>query len=233
MPAWLNPFTVEFPDPAVFSNEEGLVAVGGDLSAKRLLEAYSAGIFPWFMHQGEPYWFCPDPRCVVLPNELKMAKSMRPIFKKERFSYTLDTCFRLVMQNCRDIWRPGDLTEGSWITDEFMAGYGELHDLGLAHSVEVWENGELVGGLYGVSLGRFFFGESMFSLVPNASKAGFIRLVEALRERGFWLVDCQVRTEHLISLGAREIRRAAFLDVLKKNRFEPSITGSWSGWWAG
>lgn len=232
MPAWLNSFTLEFPDPALFANEEGLIAVGGDLSPERLLEAYRVGIFPWFSHGGEPYWFCPDPRCVVIPKELKVAKSMRPIFNQNRFSYSLDTQFRLVMQNCRDIWRPADLNENSWITDDFMAGYGELHDLGLAHSVEVWEGQELVGGLYGVSLGRCFYGESMFSLVPNASKAGFIRLVEELERRGFWLIDCQVRTEHLMSLGAREIHRSAFLEIMKKNGFEASQIGRWTEWWA-
>lgn len=232
MPAWLNSFTLEFPDPAIFANAEGLLAVGGDLSPERLLEAYRAGIFPWFMHVGEPYWFCPDPRCVVIPKELKVAKSMRSIFNQGRFSYSLDTQFRLVVQHCRDIWRPADLNESSWITDEFMAGYGELHDRGLAHSVEVWQGEELVGGLYGVSLGNCFFGESMFSFVPNASKAGFIRLVQELERRGFWLIDCQVRTEHLMSLGAREIQRGVFLEIMKVNRFKATQTGRWTDWWA-
>ncbi len=229
MPVWLTPFDFTFPDPALEADSEGLLAIGGELSAERLISAYRQGIFPWFAHFGDPYWFCPDPRCVLLPKDLVISKSMRPVFNQKKFTFTLDTAFQKVMENCRDVWRRGEL-QSSWIDENFIGGYQKLHEMGLAHSVEVWQDGELVGGLYGVALGRVFSGESMFSLVPNASKAGFIKLVQTLRERGFWLVDCQVHTPHLESLGAREIPRRTFLDILKKNTHEPTEAKPWSDW---
>jgi leucyl/phenylalanyl-tRNA---protein transferase len=226
MPRWLTPTDLTFPDPVLESDAEGLVAIGGDLGGARLLEAYRNGIFPWFRHHNEPYWFCPDPRAVLLPHELRVTKSMRPIFNQQKFRYSIDTRFKEVVENCRDVWRKTDL-QSSWIDAGFVAGYLELHEMGYAHSVEVWEGEELVGGLYGVSIGRCFYGESMFSFVPNASKAGLIKFVEYLKTQNFWLIDCQVTTDHLASLGAREIPRSTFLEIIKKNAHEASNVGKW------
>ncbi len=231
MPVWLTPHDFTFPDPALEADAEGLLAIGGDLRPERLVAAYREGIFPWFAHFGDPYWFCPDPRCVLIPKELRVSKSMRPIFNQKKFDFSLDTAFSQVIENCRDVWRRGEL-QSSWIDESFVEGYSKLHEMGLAHSVEVWQEGELVGGLYGIALGRVFSGESMFSLVPNASKAGFIKLVQELQKRGFWLVDCQVHTPHLASLGARDIPRSTFLDIMKKNSHEPTAAGMWTDWWA-
>jgi leucyl/phenylalanyl-tRNA--protein transferase len=214
-----------FPDVEE-ATEDGLLAVGGNLSPERLLLAYENGIFPWFIHNKLVYWFSPDPRMILLPAELKVSKSMQQVIRKNIFTITIDADFEAVMKGCQSVKREGQ--RGSWITKEFISGYSRLHKMGLAHSVEVWQDKELVGGLYGVSLGKCFFGESMFSLVPNASKAGFIFLVNWLKQKHFTLIDCQVHTSHLESLGAKEIERKEFLKLLKKSLKHPTIQGKWT-----
>lgn len=218
---WLNPLRNIFPDPAQ-SPSKDVIAAGGDLSPERLLEAYRNGIFPWY-NEGEPIlWWSPDPRMVLLPKDLKVAKSMRPLFNSKKFTVTYNTCFEQVMTNCRDNERNGQGGD-SWINDEMIASYSVLNDWGFAHSVEVWEDGILVGGLYGIAIGKIFFGESMFTKVSNASKYGFISLVEELKKRDFKLIDCQQETQHLTSLGGQMITRSAFMKYVKNNGEEPLI----------
>lgn len=214
-----------FPPPSL-AESNGLLAVGGDLSAGRLLNAYQSGIFPWFQEDGLFFWYSPDPRCVVLPSELKVHKSMRSVFNQHKFRYSIDTCFEKVMEYCAQTPRKGE--HGTWINQDFMEAYWRLHSMGVAHSMEVWEGETLVGGLYGVSLGKMFFGESMFSRATNASKAGFITLVKALRQNSFVLIDCQLETAHLMSLGARRVRREWFLDALDRNAYEKTLIGKWT-----
>lgn len=221
----LNDNELIFPPPYL-AEPGGLLAIGGDLQPERLINAYQNGIFPWFEDQGTFFWYSPDPRCVLFPEEIRIHKSMRSIFNQQKFHYTLDTCFNEVMRHCAS--SPRSDQEGTWIGEDFIQGYTQLHQLGIAHSVEVWENATLVGGLYGLSFGRIFFGESMFSKVPNASKAGFIQLVTALQKAGFLLVDCQQETNHLLSLGARSIPRETFLDYLQQNPYYRTLIGKWS-----
>lgn len=221
---WLHDNVNAFPHPEL-AEAGGLLAVGGDLSSERLILAYQHGIFPWFEEDGVFYWYAPDPRWVLYPSNLKVHKSMRSIFNQHKFQYTLDTCFESVMRACASIPR-GD-REGSWISESFIAGYGALHAAGLAHSVEVWQGEDLVGGLYGIAMGKIFYGESMFARVRDASKAGFISLVKGLHLAGFELVDCQQHTRHLESLGACGISRAAFMDHLNQNQFELTLQGRW------
>lgn len=196
------------------SEPNGLLAAGGDLSPQRLLEAYRKGIFPWF-NEGEPIlWWSPDPRMVLFPSELKISRSLRKTLKKDHYQIRTDCSFSQVMHACG---APREGQAGTWIHPEMIAAYTALHEVGLAHSVETWMDGVLVGGLYGVSLGQVFFGESMFSLVPDASKIAFVHLVKQLQYWEFGLIDCQVKTSHLASLGAREISRREFsqrLDTL-------------------
>jgi leucyl/phenylalanyl-tRNA--protein transferase len=199
-----------FP-PVGLAEPDGLLALGGDLSTERLLLAYRNGIFPWYEGQ-HILWWCPDPRFVLFPGELKESKSMRQLFKKNAFDFRVDTAFREVITNCKTIGRHGQ--DGTWITDEVRAAYTRLHETGYAHSAEAWLDGELVGGLYGIRMGKVFFGESMFSKASNASKYAFIQYVQQLREEGVTLIDCQVYTEHLESLGARMIPRDQFIDLL-------------------
>ncbi|MCB0853032.1 MAG: leucyl/phenylalanyl-tRNA--protein transferase [Bacteroidetes bacterium] len=213
-----------FP-PADLADPNGIIAVGGDLSPERLILAYESGIFPWFSERDPIIWWSPDPRCVLFPQNLKVSKSMRQVMRKDKFSITYDHAFRVVIAACRKAPRPGQ--NGTWITPDMLEAYDVLHRKGYAHSVEVWENEELVGGLYGVSLGKCFFGESMFARVSNASKVGFITLVRDLIEKGFELIDCQVYTEHLVSLGAEEISRRDFLKKLQKNRKNDDLAGNW------
>lgn len=201
-----------FP-PVDKADRHGLLAVGGDLSAERLMLAYRSGIFPWFQ-DGEPIlWWAPPKRMVLFFDELKVSKSMRLLLKKNLFTITLDTAFDDVIAHCRSVTRKGE-TE-TWITPEMVEAYRELHRLGHAHSVEVWQDDILVGGLYGVDTGSVFCGESMFSLVPNASKTAFIFLARKLQSEGYRLLDCQLHNPHLASLGCREIPRANFMDILK------------------
>lgn len=201
---WFPPLTSALPD--------GLLAVGGDLSPERLLLAYHSGIFPWFSHDEPPLWWSPDPRFVLFPADLRISKSMKQVFRKGEFSFTVNTAFHDVIRACSHTPRPGQ--DGTWITPEVMQAYIQLHELGYAHSAETWLDGKLVGGLYGIRLGKVLFGESMFSHVSNASKFAFISWVRALTADGLQLIDCQVETEHLGSLGAQMIPRSRFNRLL-------------------
>ncbi|RME99372.1 MAG: leucyl/phenylalanyl-tRNA--protein transferase [Bacteroidetes bacterium] len=224
---WLPPHPVQFPHPTQ-AKPDGLLAIGGDLTPEWLLLAYSWGIFPWF-NAGDPIlWWHPDPRFVLFPERLKVSKSMRPYFNQQKFQLTFDQAFEQVIRACGEIPRPRQ--KGTWITEDMVSAYVELHHLGYAHSVEVWDGAELVGGLYGIALGKVFFGESMFSKVSNASKFGFISLVRRLQARGVELIDCQQETAHLRSLGAETISRDAFLKILAKNREAGFAPKSWKAW---
>ena len=223
---WLSEDEIAFP-PAHLANPDGILAIGGDLSAERLLLAYRQGLFPWFNPEDPILWWSPDPRFVLYPKELKVAKSMRPYFNQRKFDYTIDQHFEQVMRCCQQQWRKGQ-GGGTWISDGMIQAYLHLHREGYAHSVEVWQNGELVGGLYGVCIGKIFYGESMFATVSNASKAGFIKLVKLLEKMDFWLIDCQQETDHLRTLGARLIPRVDFLDYMKNNEKEETMIGNWS-----
>lgn len=223
---WLDDQSLEFPAPEL-ATPEGILAVGGDLSPARLLEAYAGGIFPWF-NEGDPIlWWSPDPRFVLFPDELVVSKSMRPYFNQKKFQVSFDQDFEGVMRGCQQSNRNGQSGD-TWITEDMIQAYVQVHQLGYAHSVEVWQEGNLVGGLYGISLGKIFFGESMFARVSNASKFGFITLVQKLREKGFTLVDCQQQTQHLGSLGAKPISRKSFLNYLQENKKLKTLTGSWT-----
>jgi leucyl/phenylalanyl-tRNA---protein transferase len=211
MSVYLLDDSLWFPEVEEAEND-GLLAVGGDLSTERLLMAYRNGIFPWYNEDEIPMWWSPDPRFVLFPAELKVSKSMKQLMNKGNFEFRTDTVFEDVIRNCSKAKRKG--TDGTWISDEIMEGYTSLHELGYAHSAETWRNGSMVGGLYGVKLGNIFFGESMFSLESNASKFAFIRWVQLLQQQGVKLIDCQVHTPHLESLGARMIPRAEFIELL-------------------
>ncbi len=205
---------IKFP-PASYADYDGLLALGGDLSIQRLLLAYTSGIFPWY-NEGQPIlWYSPDPRMVLFPSELKVSKSMKQLIRKNKFEVTFNKDFKNVLMNCATIKRTEQ--DGTWITRDMQSAYLELNKLGYAISVEVWENDELVGGLYGIWLEgkKVFCGESMFSKVSNASKYGFITLVNWLQKKDVKLIDCQVYTDHLASLGAREIDRSRFLSYLE------------------
>ncbi len=213
MPVFKLSNEIIFPSPKLTRND-GLLALGGDLSEERLLLAYSMGIFPWYSEGSPILWWSPDPRLILIPEELKVSRSLRKAIIKGTFKVTVDTAFEQVMRGCSEIERKGQ--DGTWITEDMIEAYTSLHRSGYAHSVESWHNGELVGGLYGIILGKAFFGESMFSKMSNASKVAFVTFVETLKEQGFKLIDCQVKTEHLLSLGAKEVSRKKFLEMLKK-----------------
>lgn len=200
-----------FP-PVHLAEPDGLLAVGGDLSTERLLLAYQSGIFPWYEGR-HILWWCPDPRFVLMPNKLKVSKSMKQLLKKQAFTFTINKAFSRVIENCKSIDRAGQ--NGTWITESMKEAYNRLHGQGFAHSAEVWQHDELVGGLYGVRLGKVFFGESMFSKVSNASKYAFISYIQQLQLEGVELIDCQVYTEHLESLGAHMIPRDEFIQKLQ------------------
>lgn len=215
----------KFPD-ADSADGMGVVAVGADLKPETLLHAYSKGIFPWFSeYDPYPVWWSPPERMVLIPGEHKESKSMKQLRRQKRFEFSFDEAFETVIHNCAAVYRPDQ--GGTWITEEMIAAYTELHKLGFAHSAEVWENNRLVGGLYGVSLGGLFCGESMFSLVPNASKFAFIELSERLHKNGFQLIDCQNHTDHLESLGAFLVSRDQYLKKLDDALEMPSIKGKW------
>jgi leucyl/phenylalanyl-tRNA--protein transferase len=215
-----------FPPPH-YADPDGLLAVGGDLSPERLLLAYRQGIFPWYSEETPPLWWSPNPRLVLFPNEFKVSKSLQRVLKKNLFEVTLDRAFLEVIRHCAAARR--EHGEGTWIVPEMADAYHLLHRLGYAHSVESWQEGELVGGLYGVAMGRIFFGESMFTGKTDASKVALVRLVQLLRQWDFELIDCQVTTAHLKSFGAREISRKEFLDRLLAGTVpEPDRCGSWS-----
>ena len=214
MPLFVLNKELYFP-PVHLSEPDGLLAMGGDLSPERLILAYRNGIFPWY--EGDHIlWWCPDPRFVLFPNELKVSKSMKAVLKKDEFEFTVNKAFSVVIHYCKKAKRSGQF--GTWITDEIERAYCQLHELGYAHSAEAWKNGKLVGGLYGIKIGKIFFGESMFSKETNASKFAFIKYIQHLKkEEDIELIDCQVYTEHLGSMGARMIERGEFISLLNKS----------------
>jgi len=213
-----------FPPPQL-AEKEGLLAVGGDLSQDRLLLAYSMGIFPWYSDEEPVLWWSPDPRLVLYPKEIKISKTLKKIIKKDEFAITMDQAFTGVIRECAQI--RSENSEGTWINEDMMKAYCGLHQSGYAHSVEAWYKGELAGGLYGVSLGKSFFGESMFTRISNASNVALAKLAEYLTELSFDMVDCQVKTEHMIRFGAREISRDQFLQQLKESLSKQTIKGKW------
>lgn len=202
-----------FP-PAELSNEDGLLAIGGDLSLERLILAYRNGIFPWYNEDEPICWYCPDPRFVLFPQDLIISKSMRSVINTGRFSFTINKSFKEVIENCKTVYRENQ--QGTWISEAIVNAYSMLYNQGLAHSAEAWSDGELVGGLYGVRMGNVFFGESMFSKHSNASKFAFIKYVQYLQKQNVQLIDCQVHTPHLETLGAKMNERAKFLNMLKE-----------------
>jgi len=225
-PYFLDQKTAMFP-PSTLALEEpdGLLAIGGDLTPEWLLLAYSKGIFPWF-NPGEPIlWWTPNPRSVLFLEDLKVSKSLRKLIRQNKFKVTFDKAFTQVMASCASIERPDQ--EGTWITSGMRTSYMKLHELGYAHSVEVWYQDELVGGLYGVSLGKIFFGESMFSQMSNTSKIALVALSQYLTQNGFVLIDTQVETPHLNSLGAKHIPRTTFESILSKYTQVKSNDTSW------
>ena len=223
---WLDP-----DGPALFPTVEtaledppGLLAFGGSLTPEWLIQAYRQGIFPWYS-PGEPVlWWSPDPRMVLKPNEIKIRKSLRKVLKKKPFEVTFDQAFEQVLEGCS---AARAYTDETWISDEMKMAYTRLHQEGYAHSVEAWQDGELVGGLYGVAIGKIFCGESMFTRVNDASKVAFVHLVEQLKTWDFKLIDCQVYTDYLASFGAQEIERAEFLDYLKWYGAASRLPGQW------
>lgn len=224
MPAYRLSDAIAFPPPEE-ADASGLVAVGGDLSAERLLLAYSMGIFPWPLVEKPLLWFSPDPRMVLRPREVVVSRSLRKTLRKGSFDVRLDTAFERVVARCAEIPRRGEA--GTWITGDMARAYLRLHELGFAHSSEAWHGEELVGGLYGVSLGAAFFGESMFADRPDASKVAFAALVQQLDAWCFELIDCQVHTEHLARFGAKEWSRRRFLTALRRALDAPTRRGAW------
>lgn len=227
-PFWLDPQQPELFPPSEWALDEpnGLLAVGGDLSVSRLLAAYRRGLFPWY-NPGEPIlWWSPDPRAVLFPDELKISRSLRKTLRKGVFEVRLDTAFEQVIQACA---APRGEDRGTWLDESMQAAYIQLHEEGYAHSAEAWFKGELVGGLYGVAIGKIFFGESMFSRQSDASKVAFIHFVHTLKAMDFQLVDCQVSSAHLSSLGARDIPRDEFISYLDRYCHPCQPGTSWSG----
>jgi len=221
---WLDPESPFPPLETALARPNGLLAVGGDLSPSRLIDAYRRGIFPWF-NEGEPIlWWSPDPRMVLFPQELKISRSLRKTLKRGNYEIRADSAFKQVMEACA---APRGDQAGTWIHAEMIAAYEKLHEMGMAHSMETWIEGELVGGLYGVGQGKMFFGESMFSRVSDASKIAFVHLVTQLQRWGFEMIDCQMKTEHLASLGAREISRKEFRQKLKELVHYPERGKKW------
>lgn len=224
MPVFLLSKEISFP-PVHLATREGLLAVGGDLSEKRLLLAYRMGIFPWYSENEPILWWSPDPRLVLYPGEVKLSSSLKKTIRKTIFEVTADQAFEAVVTGCARVRTENG--EGTWIGEDMIAAYCRLHQGGYAHSVEAWHGGRLAGGLYGVSLGGCFFGESMFTLVSNASKVAFAALVSHLSRHSFDLVDCQVSTSHLVRFGAREVPRKTFLGRLAKSLKKPTLRGKW------
>lgn len=206
-----------FP-PVEEASYEGVLAIGGDLSIDRLLLAYRNGIFPWFNDDEPVLWWAPPERMVVAPTLYKVSKSIRNLLNQNKFRVTFNQNFSEVIRGCQQIDRPGQ--DGTWLSDDFIASYTKLYEMGIAKSVEVWQNDELVGGLYGVDLGHIFCGESMFSRVPNASKIAFVTLIKHLKENNYKLLDCQVHNDHLEKLGAIEISRETFMKVLNSSEIK-------------
>jgi leucyl/phenylalanyl-tRNA--protein transferase len=226
--AWVPIFKLDerlqFPPPDLA--DDGLLAVGGDLRPERLVLAYSHGIFPWY-EEGLPIlWHSPDPRMVLEADRLHVPRSLRKVVRRGEYRIAYDTAFRAVIEACAATPRPEQ--DGTWITREMVRAYCQLHELGLAHSIEAWRGRDLVGGLYGVSLGGAFFGESMFAHAPDASKVAFVTVVEQLREKGIALIDCQVYTDHLARFGAEEWPRARYLSALSRALRRPTWRGRWT-----
>jgi len=215
-----------FPD-VEFAGPEGLLAVGGDLSSERLLNAYRHGIFPWYSKNQPILWWSPDPRAVLFPDELKISRSLGKTIRKQKYTVTFDRAFAEVIRACAAP-RRNDNDPGTWITEEMTLAYIKLHETGYAHSVEVWHDQELVGGLYGIGLGRAFFGESMFSRMTDASKVGFYYLVKQLQRWDYDFIDCQVESDHLASLGARPIPRRVFIEKLERALQAEDRCGPWA-----
>jgi len=224
MPVYQLTDKIVFP-PATLAEKDGLLAIGGDLSPERLLLAYSNGIFPWFS-EGDPIlWWAPSPRLVIFPDEFKTPRRLIRLMRQKKFSVTMDKAFRQVIRACATIDTRQE--KGTWITRKMIAAYSLLHDMGYAHSVECWQDEELAGGLYGLSLGGVFFGESMFSRQPNSSKIALVSLLKKLLEWDFDLLDCQMKTAHLVQFGAREIPGPEFQTLLKKSIPLPAHPGKW------
>ncbi|WP_114153904.1 leucyl/phenylalanyl-tRNA--protein transferase [Chromobacterium haemolyticum] len=222
---WLGPEPVFPPVRLALREPNGLLAAGGDLSPQRILAAYSQGIFPWFS-EGEPIlWWSPAPRMVLCPDELKVSRSMDKVLRNQRYEIRVDTAFREVMSACAE---PRTQQKGTWIVPEMVDAYCRLHRLGYAHSFETWIDGELAGGLYGIGLGLMFYGESMFSRRSNASKLAFIHMVRHLREQRVTMIDCQMHTRHLQSLGAKLVSRQTFLATLKENARRAQPAAMWN-----
>lgn len=224
MPVYLLSDTIAFPPPQL-ARSDGLLAVGGDLSLERLLLAYGSGIFPWFGDEEPILWWSPDPRLVLYPKDLHISRRLKRTLSRNQFGITLDRAFDRVITACARSRGPG--REGTWIVDAMIDAYCALHEAGYAHSVEVWAGNALVGGLYGVSLGGAFFGESMFSGQSDASKVALVALVDALDSRGFDFIDCQVVTPHLVRFGAKKVPRSRFLKELKGALEKQTATGNW------
>lgn len=201
-----------FPTPST-AMEDGLLAIGGDISTSRVLLAYSKGIFPWY-NDDLPLWWHPNPRFILLPQELKTSKSMKQVLAKNTFEFKINTSFKEVITQCKNTFRKEQ--DGTWINNQIIETYTQLHLKGYAHAAEAWQNGDLVGGLYGIKMGNIFFGESMFTHQANASKFAFIKMVELLKKQGVVLIDCQIYTQHLESLGAKMISRNDFMEIITK-----------------
>ena len=223
----LSKYSVAFPNPREAS-DEGLLAYGGDLSSNRLLSAYKKGIFPWYS-EGDPIlWWSPNPRLLLYPQNFKVRKSFRRVLRSGKFTVAFDRDFESVISNCSEIYREGQ--EASWIVEEIKEAYTRLHKEGFAHSVEVYKDEKLVGGLYGIAFGKAFFGESMFSLVSDASKVAFKALSDTLKSKNYDFIDCQMETEHMVKLGAEVVQRDIFLDALEETITKHTDLGSWSEW---
>jgi len=217
--------TTDLLFPPVNLAEDGLLAVGGDLSPERLLLAYKNGIFPWYEDDSPILWWSPEPRLVLYPGEFHLSKRSQRYIRRSAYTITFDQSFNEVIQNCARIYRKEE--HGTWITSDMERAYIHLHEMGYAHSIECWQNNILTGGLYGISLGACFFGESMFSLKPNASKAALAALVQYTLQHQFHFIDCQVSTDHLLSMGAVEIPRKVFMEQLKHATQHETRLGSW------
>lgn len=221
---WLKTIDDFPPVTQALSNPAGLLAAGGDLSAEWLVTAYSKGIFPWFNNDQPILWWSLDPRMVLFPQELRIPHSLKRVMRKRQYEIRVDTAFKQVIEGCS---RPRAGQDGTWISPQMIAAYTELHRLGVAHSIETWINGELAGGLYGIALGRVFYGESMFTQVADASKIALVHLVRQLERWQFNVIDCQMNTAHLARFGAREIPRADFMQLLAQGIQAPAVALPW------
>ncbi len=226
--SWLEPATTDFPATSLALDEpNGLLAAGGDLSLPRMLAAYEQGIFPWYSDNDPILWWSPDPRLILDPREIHINRSTRKLAKKQPYTFSVDKAFSAVIRHCAQAPRDG---AGTWITEEMIEAYCSLYEAGFAHSVEAWKDGELIGGLYGIALGKVFFGESMFSRLTGASRLAFCTLCLQLQAWGFELIDCQVHSDYLESLGAREISRKDFESRLRALVKQKNI--DWKSAWA-